>query len=123
MFDDRNLRNMRMLGAVPFMVHIDTDAGTRGHDRLWPFDPDQPSTPIGPQENLTRVDLRSLVGLFVKVAGCDEARVMAVAKACRRAKAARVVAVVHEQRGEGRDATYPIIKVADTEGVLTWQST
>lgn len=68
-------------------------------------------------DNPEALDLRFLVGCVAIVEGPDAARVERITKACREAKAARVIASTH-----GRDAQGfgEVVRVTDTQGVMTW---
>lgn len=68
-------------------------------------------------DNPDTLDLRFLVGCVAIVEGPDAKRVDRLAKACREAKAARVIASTHgtDERGF-RD----VVRVVDTQGVMTW---
>lgn len=110
------LQAMRRRGKVPAIVFVATDRDATEHYRNWPADtPDMASILVERSEAAHRLDLRCLVGLTVCVSGCDEDRVGAVALACERAKALRVIAVTSIQDGEG----VAITTVTDTSGVLT----
>lgn len=111
------LIDMRMRGYAPVgHVTIDVD-GPTVLAKTWPnFMADYPQICVEKSDSPTRCDLRFLVGLNVNVTGCDEPKVRAFTAAAMRAKAARVMAIVHEQRNS------KVLSIEDSKGELTWQN-
>ena len=77
---------------------------------------------LSPQDVPEQQDWRFLVGLTVLVSGTCEARLARIAAACG-AFAKRVIVNVHSPepvRGQCGLPTFPLLKITDTDGVLTW---
>jgi len=110
---------MRKDGFVPDCVWIDTDHDHLNCWRDWHgMDSRHAHVQIEPAER--RFDLRCVIGLPCFVQGSDRRRVFAVRDACIAAGAARVIASVTQQRGQGDYATFEAIESSDTEGVFAW---
>jgi hypothetical protein len=111
------LIDMRMRGYAPVgHVTIDVD-GPTVLAKPWPcFMADYPLICDEKSDSPTRCDLRFLVGLEVNVTGCDESKVRGFYAAAVKAKAARVMAILHDQR------TSKVLSIEDSKGELTWQN-
>lgn len=84
---------MRQRGLVPRTVFIDAFEDLSKGWRHWPaVDMALPQVEILPDDQLTNLDLRFVVGLQVMVTGHHPRRVQAIADACTTAGAKRVVA-------------------------------
>ena len=94
---------MRMRGAAPDDIHIDTVPN--GLWRDWPeWNARHAHILIEPHENVALLDLRFVVGLLVFVEGELVGRVRDVAKACADAQARRVICFVLEDPRNGPDS-------------------
>jgi len=119
----RHLEAMRYRGNAPSFVDIETDTDFRME--LIDYFPEFSSVAmmqIMPGEKPTPEKMRCVVGLTVKVDGCDPETVRVWREACIAAKAARVISNVfvrHEVYGDR--PRFEGILVTDTAEVLTWQ--
>lgn len=85
------LVDMRRAGVRPRAVFIDADRADDIEARDWQaLTPYRAHVCIGPDEMLTGLDLRFVVGLPVLVTGADASRVARIAAACIDAGASRV---------------------------------
>lgn len=83
---------MRRQGISPRVVNFDLDRPDSWWCRNWQHEtPRWAHVCVGPQELISGLDLRFVVGLIVLVTGENAARVERVTKACLEAGAARVV--------------------------------
>lgn len=88
---------MRRRGLKPRTVFLDAFEDLSKSWRLWPtVDPAAPQVEVLPDEPLSSIDLRFVVGLRVVITGHCRRRVEALRALCVEAQAARVVAVVCE---------------------------
>jgi len=89
------LIGLRRKGWKPAMVFIDTQPDPARSWRLWPqVDLDFPQVEVLPDDALSSLDLRFLVGLRVLITGRDQRRVERLKDMCFDAGAACVVATV-----------------------------
>lgn len=103
---------MRRAGSSPRTVWVDDFAST----------PDGLTVSLAPRDVPEQQDWRFLVGLTVLVSGTCEVRLARIAAACG-AFAKRVIVNVHSPepaRGQHGLPTSPLLKITDTDGVLTW---
>lgn len=105
---------MRRAGNSPRTVWVDDFASA----------PDGLTVSLAPVDVPEQQDWRFLVGLTVLVSGTCEARLSRIAAACG-AFAKRVIVNVHDTataRGQYGLPISPLLKITDTDGVLTWQA-
>ncbi|MBA3589698.1 hypothetical protein [Methylibium sp.] len=108
---------MRKNGYAPSVVFIETNDALWQADKDWPeMTPTMAKLRVEAKDSLASLDLRCVVGLKVMVDGHEQARVDAVATACQTAKAKRVITTV-TTFGDGNPE---VIRMTDTDGVLTW---
>lgn len=101
------LIEMRMEGKAPLRVYVETHdvpMSAEGDVMLW----------IAADENVERLDLRCVAGLFAIVQGDDDDRVQAVAAAVKRASAKRVM--TDTWAGQ----FFESVRVTDTLGDYEW---
>ena len=106
---------LRRTGRSPRTVWVDDFPGNAS---------DGTSVSLAPQDVPEQQDWRFLVGLTVLVSGTCEARLFRIAAACG-AFAKRVIVNVHgtePARGQYGLPISPLLKITDTDGVLTWQA-
>lgn len=112
----QHLVTMRRAGRIPRDVWVDTVAQTCDPYRDWPRWSESAHVLVEPDDSVGRLDLRCLVGLTTWVTGQDQERVRAVADACVKAGAGRVMTAVVDCSG-----VYPeTVSMTDTEGVCVW---
>lgn len=116
------LADLRRGGYVPHHVHVDLDLPKLPSS--WLLDAARtgyPQVQVEASDALHRLDLRCVVGLVALVSGNDSARVEAISEACRQAGAERVIATMREPRGGATDGVFEVVRITDTQGVLSWQ--
>lgn len=109
----QQLVEMRRAGARPDIVFVETDPAMFAATEDWHVEsPSRAQVRIEPADSVHRLDLRFLVGLPVWVNGTDSARVFAVAEACERHQAGRVIASVSNET--------EVVEMADSQGDIAW---
>lgn len=108
---------MRRNGERPAVVFIDTDAGPDALPRWaqWQnVDEALCNLDITPNEPLTRIDFRPLVGLRVHVSGTNEKRVRTIAQLVKEAGADRVISNCVKQISYGEEIAFKTLWIEDT---------
>jgi hypothetical protein len=88
---------IRRSGLAPDLVSIATEPSPWNDWVNWPEWTDVPQIEIEPSDNVSRLDLRFLVGLVVMVAGTDSTMVRRIVAACLASGAKRVLSFEHHQ--------------------------
>lgn len=102
-----HIKTMRLQGAVPGLVFVDTDPCQWASWRTWHIEtPHNAQVEIELGDFIAGLDLRYARGLKVLVNGSDNDRVKAVGRAFERSGAARVVTATVRKAGAVFDITH-----------------
>ena len=102
-----HIKTMRLQGAVPGLIFVDTDPCQWQTWRTWHTEtPHNAHVEIEPADFIAGLDMRFARGMKILVNGSDDARVKAVGRAFERVGAARVVTATIRKTGNVFDVTH-----------------
>lgn len=122
MIGDKGIIKTRVAGRKPSVIYVNADGYSAVKSSPSPMQTN-PDLIIFPQERLSDLDLRFLVGMITSISGTDHKRVDEVTKACIDAGAKRVISNYLIWKKYTTAVHIELVRVADTEGHLTWEAT